>query len=557
MFLVSFFESKVFNPTTTLEIAFFIFGGLGLFLFGLSQMSDSLKNIAGNRLRGVIEKTTNTPIKAVLTGIIMTVLMQSSSGTTVIVISLITAGLMTLPQAIGVIMGSNIGTTVTAFIVGLKIEQLALPIIGVGALMVFFFTKRKVKLLGHVLVGFGMLFFGLQVMGSAFGVITIKPWFVTIMNSMESNVAFSILTGTFLTAIVQSSSAVIGVLQGLYETGQVPIAVSLGILLGSNIGTTITAMLASFGGNRQAKQAALSHLLFNFFGTILFLLIFGPFTNLISLIEARFFEPNAKMTIAVAHIFFNVLTTFILLFFIKQQVWLINKILPIKSVSTALGNLNEDLLRTSPVLALSASKKCIVEMGWLTKEIIVQAQNYFNDDNEQYYEKCLQLENLIDTYDHEVHDYLIQLRTDNLDAHLGINQAIYMDAIRDFERIGDHAINLIEFFKSRYQTNVKTPESFADNINYYFAKVIEQTDAAVRAFDSKDVNIAKQMLVLEEEIDTLERKYRNQQLALIGDGNLTLDGIHIVDILSNLERIGDHCVNIAQNVIDPHYINRT
>lgn len=557
MFLVSFFESNVFNPNTTLEIAFFVIGGLGIFLFGLNQMSVSLKNIAGNRLKSFIEKTTNTPLKAIFTGILITVLIQSSSGTTVIVISLITAGLMTLPQAIGVIMGSNIGTTVTAFLVGLKIEQLALPIIGIGAILIFFFNKRKITLLGHVFIGFGMLFLGLQIMGAGFKVLTLKPWFLIIMSSLESSVFLSILTGTGLTALVQSSSAVIGILQGLYETGQVPIIVGLGILLGSNIGTTVTAVLSSIGGNRQSKQAALAHLFFNIIGSLLFIIFMRPFANLVHTIEINYLEPNSKMTIALAHIGFNVITTFILIFFIKQQVWLINKILPIKTVTTSLDKLNEELLESSPILSLKATKNSIIEMGAIVKEIVMVAQKYLNENNEAHYNRCLELEDLIDLYDHSIHDYLIQLKTDNLDFELGMTQAIYMDAIRDFERIGDHSINLIEFFRSRYDTNVNTVDSTLDNLNYFFERVIGQINLSLNAFENKDVGIAKIILEVEEEIDTLERKYRNKQLKLIGNGKLSLDDIHFVDILSNLERIADHCVNIAQNVIDPHYINRT
>jgi len=556
MFLVSFFDSKVFNPNTNIEIIFFVLGGLGVFLFGLDLMSDSLKNIAGNRLKSFIEKATNTPLRAILTGMIITAIIQSSSGTTVIVISLITAGLMTLPQAIGVIMGANIGTTVTAFLVGLKMEQLALPIIGLGAIMIFFINRKKIGMIGYALVGFGMLFLGLDLMGAGFKVIITKNWFVSMMRSLESNVVLSVFTGTALTAIVQSSSAVIGVLQGLYETGEVPIKVGLGIMLGSNIGTTVTALIASIGGNRQSKQAALSHLFFNIFGTIVFLIFFNLYAGIISNIEANYLEPSSKMTIAIAHIGFNVVTTIILFFFINQIVWLIKKILPIKQVPTSLAKLNFDLLE-SPVLALKAAKECIIEMGSISKQMVETAKLYLNENSEEHFERCLSLENVIDDYDHQIHDYLVQIVTNSLSQEIGMTQAIYIDTIRDFERIGDHCVNLVEFFKSRYDTNVNSVDVLINNLNYFFDQVLIQISNSIEGFKKMDKKIAREILDNEREIDTLERKYRNIQLSMIGDGTLSLDDIHYVDILSNLERIADHCVNIAQNIIDPHYINRT
>jgi len=556
MFLISFFDSKVFNPNTNIEIIFFVLGGLGIFLFGLNLMSESLKNIAGKRLKALIERATSTPLKAIFTGIIITAIIQSSSGTTVIVIGLITAGLMTLPQAVGVIMGSNIGTTVTAFLVGLKIEQLSLPIIGIGAILIFFINKKKIDMIGYILVGFGMLFLGLDLMGSGFKVITTHPWFINIMTSLEHNVIVSVLTGTIVTGVIQSSSAVIGILQGLYETGEVPIRVALGILLGSNIGTTVTAIIASIGSNRQAKQAALSHLFFNTLGTLFFLIFFGLYANLMANIEATFLTPSSKMTIALAHIAFNIITTIILFFFINQFVTLINKIIPIKPLSTTLSKLNYDLLAT-PVLALKAAKECILEMGDIAKEMVEVARNYLNENNETYFDRCIKLEDIIDDYDHQIHDYLVQIETNSLSAEIGMMQATYIDTIRDFERIGDHSVNLVEFFKSRYDSNVKTVEVLLNNLNYFFDQVSNQLNKAIDSFNKNDVRIAKNILKVEEEIDTLERKYRSAQLAMIGDGTLSFDDIHYVDILANLERIADHCVNIAQNVIDPHYMNRT
>lgn len=554
---------SLFNPTTPNELAFFIAGGLGIFLYGINMMSDSLKVVAGNKLKLLIQKTTGTIFKGILTGALITVLIQSSSATTVIVVGLITAGLMNLRQAIGVIMGANIGTTITAFLIGLKIENYSLLFIAIGAILILFFNRQNIKGTGGILIGFGLLFLGLQLMSSALLQFQNSPTFKNAISRISNKWYLSIITGAILTAIIQSSSASIGILQQFYEISiQTGIGITLkdalGYLLGANIGTTITVMLASIGGSRESKQAALSHVLFNVLGALIFLIFLTPYTRLFTWVQQSYLPNNPKMTIAFAHIFFNVIVTIILFFFVDLLAKLVTKIIPAKeSLAVHIADkLSDELLETSPVLALESAKALIVEMGQVTLEMFDVAHRYFNENNTKYIEECQNLERKIDFYDKVIHDYLIRMPTANLKSSTRLYQIIYLDTIRDFERIGDHCVNLVEFMTDRYEQGISITTNLQEEFNNFFNQVHKQIQNTIDCFNLKSITKAYEIVSLESEIDTLERKFRKSQFNLISAGHLSQEDIHYVDILSNLERISDHCFNIAQNIIDPFYMQR-
>ncbi|MGL4673895.1 MAG: Na/Pi cotransporter family protein, partial [Wohlfahrtiimonas sp.] len=297
------------------QILFHFLGGLGLFLFSIKFMGDGLQKSAGNRLRTILDRFTTNPFMGILAGIFVTVLIQSSSGTTVITVGLVSAGLMTLRQAIGVIMGANIGTTVTAFIIGIDIGEYAYPILLLGSVMLFFFKAAKVQNIGQILFGFGGLFIGLDLMSSGLAPLRHLPVFTSLILDMSHSPILSVTVGTIFTLIVQSSSATIGILQGLYAENLISLEAALPVLFGDNIGTTITAVLAAIGASIVAKRAAAVHVLFNVVGTIIFLLLLGPFTHFMLWITSMLhLEP--KMQIAFAHGTFNVANTLIQLPFI-------------------------------------------------------------------------------------------------------------------------------------------------------------------------------------------------------------------------------------------------
>ena len=311
---------------SAMEIIFTFIGGLGIFLYGIKQMGDGLQASAGDRLRDILNKFTSNPIMGVIAGMVVTILIQSSSGTTVITIGLVTAGFMTMRQAIGVVMGANIGTTVTAFIIGIDIGEYALPILALGAFLIFFIHKRKAKNIGMILFGFGALFYGLELMSGA-----VKPSeldsFNEIMLNLSSNPILSVLAGTFLTVIIQSSSATIGILQGFFANDLISLHGALPVLLGDNIGTTITAVLASLAGSLAAKRVALVHVLFNVIGATIFLIILPLYQSVMEMIQ-RAFSLNPEMVIAFAHGTFNVTNTLIQLPFVFVLAWIVTKVIP-------------------------------------------------------------------------------------------------------------------------------------------------------------------------------------------------------------------------------------
>lgn len=549
--------NSIFIPDTTFAVISIVAGGLGLFLYGINLMSESLKGLAGSRMKALIAKATGTVLKGILTGAVVTLLIQSSSATTVIVIGLITAGLMTFKQAIGVMMGANIGTTVTSFLIGLKVADYSFIILIIGAVLLLFFERKKINQLGQTIFGFAVLFVGLELMGLGLEPLAEKPWFEASMISLSNYPLLGVLVGTGLTALVQSSSASIGVLQQIFSTGAITLKAALPILLGCNIGTTITALLSSISGSRESKQAALFHLFFNFFGSLIFLIFLNPYIKLFTWTETSFLGPNNKLTIAFAHIFFNGITTILFLLIFKYLQKLIEKILPAQTSIYAdlKEKLNEELLTSSPFLALENAKARILEMGDFVLKMIQSTKDYFNDDNEKHYNECLDFEEKVDYYNHIIHDYLLKVRS-NQNGKITITQVVLMDTLNDLERIGDHCVNLVEFFKGRYEMNVEKLPYFLENINHFLDRVEEQVADAITCFKTGDIALAKKVVLAESEIDKLERKYRNEQLATICTGETTTGNVYFADILSNLERISDHCDNIAKNVINPLYMSQ-
>lgn len=529
-----------------------IIGGLGIFIFGIHLMGESLKKIAGNKLKLIIEKTTNTPIKGVLTGLVLTALIQSSSATTAIVVGLIGAGLMNLKQAIGVIMGVNIGTTVTAFIIGLNISEYALPIIGISAFVIFLSRRKKVVQIASAFLGFGLLFFGLDLMGDQLKMVSQLPFFQEFMQTLASNSFLGILVGTVITAIIQSSSAAIGILQKIYSTGSMQLIVAIPILIGSNIGTTITAILSAIGSSREGKRAALAHVLFNIFGAIIFIIFLKPFTSFIQWIETSFLINYSMNTIAIAHILFNFVTFAILIFFINVFVKLLEKIIPRDqkdNLFSAFEQLNPDLIEEAPILAIESARKLIVDMTCIVKDMVDDARIYINEKNHRLFDEVLRLEDVVDAYDNKLHDYLVSIGDSPIGDKGNKIRAICLDTIRDLERIADHAVNLVEYMEDVYNNNLAFSSELNNMINHMFGLVKEMVDDAILAFVENDKKAARRVRATEPQIDELEKKYRREQLRLGASAGITFVELHFVDILGNLERIGDHANNIADNIL--------
>nr|WP_213422953.1 Na/Pi cotransporter family protein [Bhargavaea massiliensis] len=533
------------------EMLFQFIGGLGIFLFSISFMGDALQKAAGDRLRDILDRFTTNPFMGVLVGIVVTVLIQSSSGTTVIVVGLVSAGFMKLRQAIGVIMGANIGTTVTAFIIGFDVGAYALPIMGLGAFLLFFFKKDKIKNLGEVVFGFGGLFLGLELMSGGMKPLRELPAFIDMTVAMSEHSVLGVVVGTVFTLIVQSSSATVGILQGLYAEQLIDLRAALPVLFGDNIGTTITAILASLGASVAARRAAATHVLFNVAGTIVFMIFLVPFTAYVSWLSSVLgLEP--KMQIAFAHGSFNVANTILQFPLIGAWAYVVTKLIPGDDVSIEFKpkHLDPSFISQSPSIAIGQAKEEILRMGEYAVRGLNETYSYLKTSNKKHSETAYQLEDAINNLDRNITDYLVKVSAEPISAIESERHVILMETVRDIERIGDHFENIIELIDYREANRVVMTEGAMADLDEMFTLTIETVGRSLEALNHHDAEIAREVAEKEDLIDKMERKFRKKHIQRLNDGQCSAQaGIVFVDIVSNLERIGDHAVNIAEAIL--------
>lgn len=533
------------------QMIFEFLGGLGIFLFGIKFMGDGLQKSAGDKLRDILDRFTTNPFMGVLAGIIVTVLIQSSSGTTVITVGLVSAGFMTLRQAIGVIMGANIGTTVTAFIIGIDIGEYALPIIALGSILIFFFKSNKTTSIGQIIFGFGALFYGLELMSGGMKPLRSLEAFHELTVNMSSNPILGVVIGTVFTVIVQSSSATIGILQGLYAENLINIDAALPVLFGDNIGTTITAVLASIGASVAARRAAATHVLFNLIGTAIFMILLVPFTKIITSLQSSL-NLNEEMTIAFAHGIFNTTNTIIQFPFIGLLALIVIKLIPGDDslIDYKSKHLDPNFIKQSPSIALGQAKEEVLRMGQFAIKGLEETSNFVNTKQNKHAESAYQLESAINNLDRKITDYLVQLATSPLSTNDSEEHTTLMDTVRDIERIGDHFENIVELVEYQNSNKVKITDSAMKDLEEMFALTISTVQEALQSLDHKDLDAARHVVEKENQIDKMERTLRKQHILRLNEGKCSGSaGIVFVDIISNLERIGDHAVNIAEAVL--------
>ena len=527
-------------------------GGLGIFLFGIKSMGDGLQKSAGDRLRDILDRSTTNPLMGVLAGIIVTGLIQSSSGTTVITVGLVSAGFMTLRQAIGVIMGANIGTTVTAFIIGFDVGAYSLPILALGAILLFFFKSPKINNAGQIFFGFGALFYGLELMSGGMEPLRSLDSFHDLTVSMSGNPLLGVAAGTIFTLIVQSSSATIGILQNLYSTSLIDIHGALPVLFGDNIGTTITAVLASLGASIAAKRAAATHVIFNLIGTAIFLILLTPFTKLVLWFQSSM-DLNPAMTIAFAHGTFNVTNTLIQLPFVAVLAWIVTKLIPgeDKTVDYKPKHLDPVFIAQSPSLALGQARQEVLRMGEFAIQGLEDSYQFLVTHEKKHAENAYQLEEALNNLDRKITDYLVSLSASSLSANDSAQHNELLDSVRDIERIGDHYENILELVEYQLAHKVKLTDSAMKDLDEMFRLTISTIKESLSSLDGHDQQAAEHIIVQEDKIDKMERHLRKKHILRMTNGECSGQaGIVFVDIISNLERIGDHAMNIAQATLN-------
>ncbi|MEG0481447.1 MAG: Na/Pi cotransporter family protein [Clostridium sp.] len=530
-----------------LEMFVVLFGGLGLFLYGMNMMGDGLQNIAGDKLKGFFEKLTSNPIKGILTGAIITAIIQSSSATTVMVVGFVNAQLMNLFQSTALIMGANIGTTITSQLITLDIMGIIPIFIGGGAITVLFAKKDNVKQIGSIILGFGILFFGMDIMKDSMAPLEQSPVFIDMLKALDGNMFLGLLTGMVMTAILQSSSATTGILIALAGTGIVNITMIIPILFGCNIGTCVTSLISSIGTSKTARKAAVIHLLFNSIGTIIFLPLFSVLAWMVTELPV-IGSDNVERQIANAHTIFNIVNTVILIPFIPLLVKWANKIIKGEDETERYGTkyIDERLLET-PSIAIAQTVKDIERMGNKAKENLGVAMEAFKTGNEDIIEKAYKNESLINKLEEDITQYLVEISKLDLSEKDSTRVVDLLHMVNDIERIADHADNIADFATHKAKKKVEMSEGAAKELQDMVDLVQKSLDISLGLLGKLDEKKLEEVMFIEKKVDYMERDLRKSHIGRLNAGVCNaLVGTMYLDIISNLERISDLSLNVAQ-----------
>ena len=537
-----------------------LLGGLAFFLYGMTAMSNGLEKMAGSKLEVILRKLTSNKFKGLLLGLGVTAVIQSSSAVTVMLVGLVNSGVMKLSQAISVIMGSNIGTTMTAWLLsltGIESSNVFLSLLKpinfstilafIGVILIMTAKTEKKKDMGSIFVGFAILMFGMNMMSDAVKPLSDMPQFTSLLTAFQ-NPILGVLVGTIFTAVIQSSSASVGVLQALSMTGALTYGSVVPVIMGQNIGTCVSALLASLGTNKSAKRVAVVHILFNVIGTIIFLSIWTAVTNIFDIAIVN--EVVKPHNIAIAHSIFNISATILLFPFIgllEKLACMIIKDTDEKEQKVLL----DDRLMTVPSVAVGKAFDVTVKMSDHAKNAVTKALSLFSNYDDKIADEVIKLEGKTDHYEDELSNYLLKLSALELTEHDENSVSKMLHAINDFERIGDHAMNLGDVAKEIYTKEIKFSDGATSELGTLYRALTDILNTTITAFEKNDVTMAKTVEPLEDVIDTLVLEIKNRHIKRLRAGNCTIEiGFILTDLLTNIERISDHCSNIAVAVID-------
>ena len=539
-----------------------LLGGLAFFLYGMNVMSQGLEKMAGGQLETILQKMTSNRIKALGLGIVVTAAIQSSSAVTVILVGLVNSGIMHFGRTIGIIMGANVGTTVTAWLLSmigiessnpfiklLKPENFSLLFALLGIMLIMMSKSTKKKDIGSILIGFAVLMFGMELMSGAVEPLKDMPEFTSILTMFE-NPLFGILAGAILTGIIQSSSASVGILQALSMTGTINFSVALPIIMGQNIGTCVTALISSIGVNKNARKVAVVHITFNLIGTLVWLVAFYSLNAIFKFAFVN--EAINPFGIAVLHSIFNISTTLILLPFTKQIEKIANFVIKEDANEKPVKNdfLDSRLLAT-PSVAVAECKKLTYKMAQVAQDIIHRSFSLFDKFNDDVETKMLADEEELDLYEDKLGNYLITISSKGLSDADSRAKFMMLHNIGDFERLGDHALNLYKAAKELDTKKLSFTEDALQDLLVLRRAAEEIVDNTVNAYINNDMSLAIKVEPLEQVIDKLTAEIKTKHIERLQRGECTIEmGFILSDILTNYERISDHCSNIAVAMIE-------
>ncbi len=530
------------------ELIFGIIGGLGLFIYGIMEMSEGLRKACGDRMRKILAGLTNNPIKGVLAGAGITSIIQSSSATTVMVVGFVNASLMSLRQALGVIFGANIGTTITAQLIAFKLTDYALPIIGIGMLVIFLAKKKNHKHIGEFLLGFGILFLGLNIMSQAIKPLGDSQIFKDFFVRFSKNPLLGIAAGTIVTAILQSSSVTTGMVLALASVNLIDLKGAIPLVLGCNIGTCMTALIASIGTNVSARRAMMAHLMFNVIGVIIFFPFLTPLRNL-----ALETSNNLMRQIANVHTLFNVINTMIFLPFTNLYVKFLTKIISGKEEEDIEGHpkyLERHLLNT-PAIAIEAATREIIRTLALTQRMVRLAMDCFMKNDLRSLDKIAKGEEAVDALRTAITDYLVELMQQELSEEESKKIPALIHVINDVERIGDHAENLRSLAERKIENKMPFSQMAIEELNHMYEKINWMIHSSMNALETNKIEEAKRVLEQESYINTLRDRLKDNHVKRLEQRQChVLSGVVFLDMVSNFEKIGDHLTNVAQKVMD-------
>lgn len=536
-----------------------LLGGVAIFLFGMNMLSEGLQKTAGEKLRHIISILTNNPLIGIFVGAIVTAVIQSSSATTVMVIGFVSAGLMTLKQSIGVIIGANIGTTVTAWLVSIDIGDLALPLVGIGFILYFFPKLKKLKYIGQIIFSFGLLFVGLNIMSDMMAPLAKSQAVADTMLNVSDNRFLGLFIGTVFTAVIQSSSAAIAILQKLAiqttATGEplITLRAALPILFGSNIGTTATALLASIGATVNAKRAALTHTIFNVVGSLIFIWFIGPFEHVVSLLMGGTVMPRSMDTaIAYSHTIFNLLSAVLFAPFIGLLAKFVTQIYKGKGEfeDRALVYIGDKV--SSPAVGLNLAMQEMLRMGKIVQKMIACTKVVILEQNESVIQEVEKMEDTVDMLQNEILNYLSKIISQNvLSEAESVRLTGYMRMVHDLERIGDHCESSTMLGQSNIDNKVQYSENALSELKEVFEKIEFVMNQTLVALENNDKELAKAVLSEENTMDDIEKILRERHLERLKNGECNPGtAITFVELIHTLERMTDNCKNIAESVID-------